>query len=84
LYSRAYLLSWDNQHTSVLFLSLFANQAYFLASRLQRRPSIRIAFIIIALAAAAAFVIGDFVRRDACLRRDCATSRISKSGFESL
>lgn len=49
-------------------MSAFVNQVSFLASRLQRRPSIRIAFVIIALVAAAAIVIGDFVRRAAARR----------------
>jgi hypothetical protein len=49
-------------------LSPFVNQHGFLGSRLLRRSSIRIAFVIIALVAAAAVVIGDFVRRAAARR----------------
>ena len=66
--SKARPLSRDNQHTSVSFLSPFVNQACLLASRLQRGTSIRIAFVIIALAAAVAVTIGDFVHRAAARR----------------
>jgi len=53
------------------------NKASFLASRLRRRPSVRIAFVIIALAAAAAIVIGDFVRRAAeCRLREAILAEL--------
>src|SRR5207247_5360617 len=68
LYSKAHPLSRDNQQTSAPVLRPFVNQVCFLASRLQRRPSIRIAFVIIVLVAAAAVVIGDFVRSAAARR----------------
>src|SRR5439155_15515848 len=65
LSSKVQPLSRHNQHTFVPFVRPFTNQACVLASRLLRRRSIRIAFVIIALVAAAAVVIGDFVRRTA-------------------